>query len=118
MDGSMATQIFRPITRSISAWADTRRSTSGKIVAIHDNPLKDHMVYQTLHADHYLEGDIAASLVLLIAAAKSAKIDAATVNARRQRWTREHDSYVAELRAEREKAQNGSAIDPLSLMGA
>src|SRR5262249_61255446 len=67
---------------------------------------------------HYLEGDIAESLTLLIAAAKSAKIDAAVVSARRQRWTREHDSYVAELRAEREKAQNGSAIDPLSLMGA
>ena len=30
------------------------------------------------------------------------------VNARRQRWTREHESYVAGLRAEREKAQNGS----------
>jgi acetolactate synthase-1/2/3 large subunit len=40
------------------------------------------------------------------------------VSARRQRWTRERDSYVAELRAEREKAQNGSAIDPLSLLGA
>jgi acetolactate synthase-1/2/3 large subunit len=95
-----------------------RRPTSGKIVAIHDHPLKEHMVYQNLHADYYLEGDIAESLTLLIAAAKSAKIDAAAVSARRQRWTREHDSYVAELRAEREKAQNGSAIDPLSLMGA
>src|SRR5205807_7745054 len=37
---------------------------------------------------------------------------------RRQRWTREHENYVAELRAAREKAQNGSAIDPLSLLGA
>src|SRR5262249_62306174 len=72
-----------------------RRPTSGKIVAIHDHPLKEHMVYQNLHADHYLEGDIAESLTLLIAAAKSAKIDAAVVSARRQRWTREHDSYVA-----------------------
>jgi acetolactate synthase-1/2/3 large subunit len=95
-----------------------RRPTSGKIVAVHDNPLKDHMVYQTLHADYYLEGDIAESLTLLIAAMKSAKIDAATVSARRQRWTREHENYVAELRAMREKAQNGSAIDPLSLLGA
>ena len=95
-----------------------RRPTNGKIVAIHDNPLKDHMIYQTLHADDYLEGDIAEALTLLIAAAKSAQIDAATVSARRQRWTREHDNYVAELRSAREKAQNGSAIDPLSLLGA
>jgi acetolactate synthase I/II/III large subunit len=94
-----------------------RRPTSGKIVAVHDNPLKDHMIYQTLHADDYLEGDIVETLTLLIAATKSGKIDAAMVSARRQRWTREHDNYVAELRSAREKAQNGSAIDPLSLLG-
>ena len=100
-------------------WYPARqRPTSGKIVSIADNPLKGHMVYQNLHADLYLEGDIAESLKLLIAAVKSGKIDAAAVSARRQRWTREHESYVAGLKAEREKAQNGSGIDPLSLMGA
>ena len=76
------------------------------------------MVYQTLHADLYLEGDIAESLKLISAAAKAAKIDSAAVNARRQRWTREHESYVKGLRAEREKAQNGSGIHPLALLGA
>jgi acetolactate synthase I/II/III large subunit len=95
-----------------------RRPTTGKIVAIHDNPLKGHMVYQNLHADLYLEGGIAESLKLLVAAVKSGKIDAEAVKARRQRVAREHDSCVAALRAEREKAQNGSGIDPLSLMGA
>ncbi|HEY6702652.1 MAG TPA: thiamine pyrophosphate-dependent enzyme [Xanthobacteraceae bacterium] len=95
-----------------------RRPTTGKIVAIHDNPLKGHMVYQNLHADIYLEGGIAEALKLLVAAVKSGKIDAEAVKARRQRVAREHDSYVAALRAEREKAQNGSGIDPLSLMGA
>ena len=94
-----------------------RRPTRGKIVAIHDHPLKEHMVYQNLHADFYLEGDIAESLTLLSAAAKSMKVETGTVKARRQRWTREHQDHVAALRAEREKAQNGSAIDPLSLLG-
>ena len=64
-----------------------RRPTRGKIVAIHDHPLKEHMVYQNLHADFYLEGDIAESLTLLSTAAKSMKIETGTVNARRQRWT-------------------------------
>jgi thiamine pyrophosphate-dependent acetolactate synthase large subunit-like protein len=95
-----------------------RRPTTGRIVAIHDNPLKGHMVYQNLHADLYLEGGIAESLKLLIAAVKAGKIDAEAVKTRRQRVAREHDSSVAALRAEREKAQNGSGIDPLSLMGA
>src|SRR4029434_10032903 len=58
------------------------------------------------------------SLKLLIAAVKSGKIDAEAVKARRQRVAREHDSYVAALRAERAEAQHGSGIDPLSLMGA
>jgi acetolactate synthase I/II/III large subunit len=95
-----------------------RRPTSSTIVAINDNPLKGHMVYQSLHADRYLEGDITETLNLLIAAAKSAKLDAATIDARRSRWMREHENYVAGLRAQREKAQNGSGIDPLSLLGA
>jgi acetolactate synthase-1/2/3 large subunit len=95
-----------------------RRPTSGKIVAIADNPLKGHMVYQNLHIDLYLEGDIAESLQLLTAAVKQPRIDAGAVSARRRRWTREHESYVAGLRAERERARNGSGIDPLSLMGA
>jgi acetolactate synthase I/II/III large subunit len=95
-----------------------RRPTSGKIVAINDNPLKGHMVYQNLHIDVYLEGDMAESLRLLAAAVKEAKIDAGAVRARRERWTREHESYVAGLRVEREKARNGSAIAPVSLMGA
>jgi acetolactate synthase-1/2/3 large subunit len=95
-----------------------RRPTSGKIVAIDDNPLKSHMVYQNLHADSYLEGDIAESLKLLAAAVKQLRIDTGAVSARRARWTREHESHIARLRREREKAQNGSGIDPLSLVGA
>jgi acetolactate synthase I/II/III large subunit len=100
-------------------WYPARqRPTAGKIVAIDDNPHKAHMVYQNLHADLYLEGDIAESLKLLTAAMKATTIDADAVNARRRRWTREHETYVEGLKAEREKAKNGSGIDPLSLLGA
>jgi acetolactate synthase-1/2/3 large subunit len=95
-----------------------RRPTRGKIVAIGDNPHKGHMVYQSLHADFYLEGDTAQSLKLLTTAMKSTKLDADAVQARRQRWAREHENYATGLRAERAKAHNGSDIDPLSLVGA
>jgi acetolactate synthase-1/2/3 large subunit len=95
-----------------------RRPTTGRIVAIHENPLKGHMVYQNLHVDQYLEGDIAESLRLLAEAARAAKPDAKAVDARRKRWTAEHEKYAAGLRADRDKARNGSAIDPLSLLGA
>ena len=95
-----------------------RRPTSGKIVAIADNPLKGHMVYQNLHIDLYLEGDMAQSLKLLAAAVKQVRLDTGAVSARRQRWTREQETHVARLHSEREGARNGSGIDPLSLLGA
>ena len=94
-----------------------RRPTNGKIVTIHDNPHKGHLTYQNWHSDHYLEGDIATSLKLLAEQARSGKVDAGTVSARRQRWTREHESYVAGLRAEQEKARAGTGIDPVALLG-
>jgi len=95
-----------------------RRPTSGKIVAIADNPLKGHMVYQNLHIDFYLEGDTARSLRLLTNALQGGGGDAGAIDARRKRVARDHESHVAALRAEREKAGNGGAIDPLSLMRA
>jgi thiamine pyrophosphate-dependent acetolactate synthase large subunit-like protein len=94
-----------------------RRPTRGKIVAIGDNPHKSDMVYQSLHADVYLEGDAAETLKLLAMAMKSLKVDAGAVSARRTRFTREHEDYASGLRAEREKAANGG-LDPLALLGA
>jgi acetolactate synthase-1/2/3 large subunit len=96
------------------------RPTKGKIVAINDNQFKGHMIYQQLHADAYLEGDIAAALQALAQAARaSKKIDADAVTKRREHWTRQHDSFVANLKAEKAKARsgNGQAIDPLALIG-
>jgi acetolactate synthase I/II/III large subunit len=94
------------------------RPTKGKIVAINDNQFKGHMIYQQLHADAYLEGDITASLQMLAQAARNAKIDAGAVTKRREKWTREHDAFVAGLKAETAKARgNGkAAIDPLDLI--
>jgi acetolactate synthase-1/2/3 large subunit len=92
-----------------------KRPTAGRIVAIHDNPHKHHMVYQNLHADFYLEGDIAASLKALAEAARAAKPDVAE---RRKRWSAEHDKYVAAIKAEQEKARAEGGLHPVALLGA
>jgi acetolactate synthase I/II/III large subunit len=94
------------------------RPTAGKIVAINENQFKNHMIYQQLHADHYLEGDIAASLQMLAEAARAAKPNADAIGKRREKWRGEHDSFIAGLEAERAKAKsgNGKAIDPLTLI--
>ena len=94
------------------------RPSKGKIVSINENQFKGHMIYQQLHADLYLEGDIAASLQSLAQAARATKIDADAVQKRREKWTREHEAFAAGLKAEKAKARsgNGKAIDPLDLI--
>jgi acetolactate synthase-1/2/3 large subunit len=95
------------------------RPTKGKIVSINENQFKSHMIYQQLHADVYLEGEIAASLQRLVEAARGAKLDAGAVKKRREHWTKAHEAVVGALNAEKTKANgrgNGKAIDPLTLI--
>jgi acetolactate synthase I/II/III large subunit len=97
----------------------SRKPTTGTIVAIDSNPLKGMMVYQSLQADHYLEGDVAASLRMLAEAGRAAGIGAAKYADRRERWKREHDKMVAEERAAQAKARaNDTAVEPLALIEA
>jgi acetolactate synthase I/II/III large subunit len=99
----------------------SKKPTSGTIVAIDENPLKGSMVYQTLMADEYLEGEVQTSLKLLAEAVRSAGVTAQKTAERRERWRREHDTMVAaELAAEQKATQsgNGNLIEPLALIGA
>jgi len=98
----------------------SRKPTSGTVVAIDENPLKGTMVYQSLQADHYLEGEVAASLRLLVKAAKATGVGAGKHADRRAGWQREHDRMVAAERAAEAEAtaKDGGRIDPLALAGA
>lgn len=90
-----------------------KRPSSGKMVLIHDTPFKGHMVHQNLHADAYLEGDVAISLRLLTKAL--AGIDPKIVQTRREHWKREHDKVMAGIRAEQQKVASADQIDPITL---
>jgi acetolactate synthase I/II/III large subunit len=81
---------------------------------IHDVPFKGYMVHQNLHADAYLEGNIAASLQMLTkAAAKGA--DEKVIAKRRRHWEAEHEKVVKATRAEEQKVAKGDAIDPVTV---
>ena len=95
-----------------------QRPTTGEIIAINENPVKTQMIYQNLHVDSYLEGDVATSLRLLAQAARAAKPDDKRISERRQRWTREHDNLVSQLQAARAKAAGQDGIDPLNVLAA
>jgi acetolactate synthase-1/2/3 large subunit len=76
------------------------------------------MVYQSQQADHYLEGEIAASLQLLVEAAKAAGVSASRFAERRRRWQGEHERMVAAQLMAEAKAKEPDKIEPLALVSA
>jgi thiamine pyrophosphate-dependent acetolactate synthase large subunit-like protein len=96
----------------------SRSPTTGAVVAIDENPLKGTMVYQSQQADHYLEGEIATSLRLLVEAAQAAGVTSGKYVDRRTRWQREHERVIAAQLAAEAKAMAADRIAPLALAGA
>lgn len=86
-----------------------------RIVVVSDNPHKTFMVYQDLHADHYVEGDVASSLRRLTQALIRDGAVAARYQERRARWHAEHDKIVAALRTEQANAPKSGLVDPTYL---
>lgn len=80
------------------------------VVAVSENPLKSHMVYQNLEADLYLEGDIRQSMLLLTAALQQSGQSAGRHAERRKRWQQQHDALAAKSKAAQDKAQHAQTI--------
>ncbi len=93
----------------------SKRPGKGKIIAISENPLKMHLAYQVLGADRYLEGDVASALGMLTAACAPAAADKAKIDARRAKWSAEHDKLVAKLSADAGKAASAQKLDCIAL---
>jgi acetolactate synthase-1/2/3 large subunit len=80
------------------------------IVALGQSPLKSTMVYQVMGAEHYLEGDIALTLELLVEAMRRANIDAGVVERRRARWQASHRNLRNRLDTAEHEALKASTI--------
>lgn len=88
------------------------------IVSVEESPFRENMVYQSLQADIFLEGDAVASLQLLADAVRAMGVDAARVEARRARWQAAHDKRREGLGAAVAEARDKSPIDPVWLCAA
>lgn len=89
-----------------------------EIVVVDEVPQRPHMVYQVLHADRYLEGEVAVSLRGLRSLAVGS-VDGAVVRERRERWEAEHAAQRAEAEAlEQRAADNEEVISPVLLVTA
>src|SRR4051812_38754524 len=83
---------------------------NAKIISLSENPLKEHMVYQTMEADIYLEGDVGESLKLLTTALKKSGESAAKHASRRDRFEAEHGRLMGRRKATYTKAQEADGI--------
>lgn len=88
----------------------SQRQTDGRIVAIHDHPLKSWLIYQNTQADEYVEGDIAATLAALSDAIAAIGFDSNLVRDRQARWTKVHEALVEALFAEQDLAKNADTL--------
>ena len=89
------------------------------VVAMGETPIKGHMVYQNLMADHYVEGDLPISLGLVVDAVEaSGAANSSKVAERRSRWEAEHNKIVENIKAAQEAAKTKSPIDPVWLCAA
>ena len=90
---------------------------NAQVVVVDEHPIKEHLVYQDLHADIYLEGDPAASLRLLTEAV-AARVDAPERMKRWDRWQQEHNRQQEARRDAESHAEGRNPIDPVTLSAA
>ena len=99
------------LVESRSPWyPPSNAPKNATIVALGKNPLKAHMVYQVMEAGHYLEGDVAITLELLVRALRKLDYDMTMVAKRRARWQAEHVKWRERLIAAEQKAADAGAI--------
>lgn len=104
----------------VDSWAPwyppSNKPPGAQIVAISENPLKTHMVYQVMEADHYLEGNVGVTLHLLAEAVRKLGLDKKMVADRRARWAGEHKKWRAGLDEAEAKAEAKDVISIPLLM--
>jgi len=102
--------LFLLIESRVPWYPPSNLPARAKVVAISECPLKEHMVYQNLEADFYLEGDAGCTMRLLTEALKTRGETADKHAQRREHWQREHEARVAKGRATQAAPQDGGPI--------
>ncbi len=107
------------VVRSRAPWyPPSNRPPRAKVVAIDESPHRPHMVYQSLQADLYLEGDVANSLTRLGEAARAIGADGEKIEQRRARLEAMHQAQREADRQAEAGARDKHPIDPVWLCAA
>ena len=107
------------VIRARAPWyPPSNRPAKAVIAVIDETPHRDNMVYQSLQADMYLEGNAAQTLRDLTDAARALGPDEAVTEARRSRLADAHDRLQESKRAMQAEARKKTPIDPIWLCAA
>jgi acetolactate synthase-1/2/3 large subunit len=96
----------------------SNRPPNSTVVIMDETPHREHMVYQSLQADAYLEGNVARTLADLVAAVKANGVDAAKIEARRAELAERHSALAGKTMAAIEEAKAAPAIETPALCAA
>jgi acetolactate synthase-1/2/3 large subunit len=99
-------------------WYPPSAGPQALTVVIDAVPQRPHVVYQVLHAEHYLEGDVAATLAATTAAVRTLGVNGEVVEARRARHAQRHATLQSQIGDAEQKAAALEAIDPVRLVQA
>ncbi len=104
------------VIRTRVPWYPPSERPPNAIVAIVDEePHRTSMVYQSLQADMYLEGDVAKTLQDLADAIKVRGVDKKAVENRRSKLARSHDELMAKKAVLYQEARKKTPVDPVWL---
>lgn len=104
------------VIRTRVPWYPPSERPPNAIVAIVDEePHRTSMVYQSLQADMYLEGDVAKTLQDLADAIKVRGVDKKEVEKRRSKLARSHDELMAKKAVLYQEARKKTPVDPVWL---
>jgi acetolactate synthase-1/2/3 large subunit len=96
----------------------SNRPPKAEVAIIDEAPHRDSMVYQSLQADMYLEGDVNRTLRDLATALGRLSPDGAAIEARRASLAKAHDRLHEGYGAAQAAARKKPAIDPIWLCAA
>ena len=104
------------IETRIPWYPPSNRPPNATVVIMDETPHREHMVYQSLQADAYLEGSVAHTLADLISAVKNIGVNKNSVAARRAALKERHDALAEQTAAAVAKAKAAPSIEPAALV--
>ncbi len=107
------------VIRARAPWyPPSNRPPNAVIAVIDETPHRETMVYQSLQADMYLEGEAAQTLRDLTDAVRALGVDDGAIEVRRARLAEAHDKQHRSRLEMQAEARNKTPIDPVWLCAA